>query len=780
MQLWMILANVLGIAVVSLFSQLPSASFSGCIILVAIVSYFNRYTRVASAFLLGVMWAVLYGHQLLEKQLPEDWQGKELLLTGVVQGLPDSYHRGAQVVQRFDIAIQQLCHQKHCRYTSGLAKLSWYESTTSRLIATQPVSAHIQPGQTLRLLVKLKQPWGSASEGSFDYQSWLISRGFVATGYVRHSSENALLSTEHSVDLWRWRLAETLDQQFSHLTHLAFIKALLLGDKRDVTQQQWETFKNTGAIHLLIISGLHIGLIAALAFYVGRLFCFIFFRHQSPEMFGSVFAIVAALFYAAMAGFSLPTQRALIMVCVWMMATIYHRNLSPVMGLLIALWLCLLLDPLAVTTASFWLSFAAVAVILYGVIGRKQKNHTLMMRWISQYLVFIGLMPVMAVMLAQISVLTPIANLILLPIFSFIIVPLNFIAVVVFTVSESAGGQLWQIVDWLLSYCLSFLQYLSNLRFSVLYIAAVPKTLVVLSVVAVIVLLLPRGIPGRWLGLLLLLPIILYEPERPAVGEIALTVLDVGQGLSVVVETHQHTLVYDLGPAFSETFTTAQSTVLPYLRSRGINQVDHLMISHNDLDHAGAWQYFLNTISVQQMSYGETSSAYPVAARPCRAGDKWQWDGVQFEVVFPDEDFFSTKSNNQSCVLLITAGQQRFLLTGDIEGLAEGYLLRQVNNLVANVVVAPHHGSTTSSSQGLVTAVNAEHVVFASGYRNRFRHPRPQVVKRYRDTGAAIHCTCIDGTVSFVTQNDGLAVKKHRFQNQRYWLPLYRELFHAI
>jgi competence protein ComEC len=464
------------------------------------------------------------------------------------------------------------------------------------------------------------------------------------------------------------------------------------------------------------------------------------------------------------------------MVWVFMMSIYFRRNIPPSTSLCVALLLCLINDPLAPVSLSFWLSFVAVAVLIYGVSGRISPSSGRWQLGLSQYIVFIGLLPVMAMAIGELSLVSPLVNGVAVPVFSFIIVPLNLIAFLLTMFSDAAALLIWQGLDDLLTL---FIDKLVQLNDSVIGLPVVipdlPPVLSSLAIVGGIIALLPRGMPHRYLGFLLILPLFIYQPAPLAKGDLTMTVLDVGQGLSVVVQTRQHSLIYDVGASYDDGYNMASVVLTPFLAAKGIESVDTLILSHADNDHAGGWSALVDAVAVSDVYYGEFIPDLPASAQRCRRGQRWRWDDVSFE--FINAEAVSTISsakvsaNNLSCVLKISTASQQFLLPGDIESVVEYQLVDTLaSKLKAEVLIAPHHGSGTSSSWPFIKTVQPLHVVFSSGYRNRFAHPRDNISNRYEQMGANIHQTNRHGAITFkVVAGELLTPAHYRRINQRYW-----------
>lgn len=808
MRSWMIMLS-LGILVVSYVPELPS-KIQFCAVLLSllalIVSWrlYNGKVKslaifypLAVSFLVGLVWAILYGYQLVGHQIPGQWEKKDLWVEGYVTGLAKSYQSTgfdgkSQTVTRFDFRLdkpacrESSSNQKHCFNNMNLLRLKWFDKDS------------IKPGQRWRLLVRLKKPSGLANPGGFDYQSWLITQGYSATGYVRDSSLSKEPANQQAiVDRMRWDAAQAIDKRTANLDNKGLIKALIVGDKRQVTPELWQLFARTGTSHLMVISGLHVGLLAAMGFVIGRYSTLLLNWRWPADSGGAICAIVTSGIYSAAAGFTLPTQRALTMVTIWMLALLMRRQISTTTSITAALCICLIIDPLAAASLSFWLSFGAVLFILFSVTGRKSDpvTHSLRQKvkvlWISQWVVFVGLLPLLAILLGSVSLISPIANLILVPLFSLLIVPITMIGAIALWLGLKSGldgGELaqglWTVADWLLGSGINYLYWLDrHLSSATVYLTAQPLPLTLLAMCGAAVLLMPKGMPLKTLGVLLLFPIFFHRPEPIAAGDVRLTVLDVGQGLSILVETQGHRLLYDTGASVGDKFSAVSSSVMPVLRHFGISSIDTVVLSHSDNDHAGGYRELSDKVSVTGVLYGEEIPGLPVMRAPCSYPGKWYWDGVLFEFIYPYNYLFkldskpafyraNLKSNNRSCVLRITAGDTRFLLPGDIEKKIETLLIdRQLAKLPAEVLIAPHHGSSTSSSEAFIRAVKASHVVFSSGYKNQFRHPTEAVENRYQKSGAVLHNTADSGAIIFRMKNGQLQdVIRYKETKRRYWL----------
>ncbi|WP_416336519.1 DNA internalization-related competence protein ComEC/Rec2 [Dechloromonas sp. A34] len=479
---------------------------------------------------------------------------------------------------------------------------------------------------------------------------------------------------------------------------------------------------------------------------------------------GLLAACTAAMLYALLAGFAVPAQRTLYMLMVAALAMLSGRIVAPSRTLLLGLLVVLLIDPWAVLAAGFWLSFGAVGALLYvgsAKIGRGRGWRERLGAWGGvQWAATLASLPVLLLVFQQFSLVSPLANAVAIPVISFIVTPLALLGALVPWWPIAAVAHL--AMDWLML----FLDWCAT--WPVWQAPAPPLWAAVAAGLGVALCLLPRGMPGRAIGLFLLAPALFWPVDRPAPGEAWITVLDVGQGLASVVRTRDHTLIYDPGPLYSAESDAGQRVVVPYLRRLGINRVDLLMVTHRDSDHAGGSASVQSALTVDAIR----SSVPEIPGEPCLAGQGWNWDGVLFEVLHPvaEQATARQKTNHHSCVLRVTAGDKRMLLTSDIEAADEAALLaRYPGQLAADVLLVPHHGSRTSSTPAFLDAVAPASAVIPVGYRNRFGHPKSEVLERYAAREIPLWRTDRDGAVEIRLAVGGLALSGWRAQYRRYW-----------
>ncbi|MCU7846034.1 MAG: DNA internalization-related competence protein ComEC/Rec2 [Candidatus Thiodiazotropha sp. (ex Monitilora ramsayi)] len=754
-----LIAFVAGATLFHFSDNLPSIWW---IALLLPIPWMWRYPwmRLPVALFAGACWSLLYVSFQLDQQLPASLEGKNLLVEGIIDSLPQQ--RGDLL--RFHLRITQLTDEAGQPVDLDMIRLNWYRASQT-----------VEPGQAWRFLVRLKRPRGMQNPAGFDYERWLFSQGIQATGYVRDRDGTRLESKYDGffqLDLLRASIAARLDSIVQDSQSAALIKALTIGDRRGLESEDWRVFTNTGTSHLIAISGLHIGLVAGWLLFLGQ---WLWRRSERLSLrlpalrAGAFIGLLGAVIYAALSGFALPTQRALVMLAVALGGMMLGREISHARSLSVALFLVVLIDPLAPLSAGFWLSFGAVALILLAVDGRVMgdKGWRQMLR--VQASVTIGLMPLLFIFFGEASVLAPMVNLLLVPWFALVLVPLSLLGLPL-TFLPDLAGPWYAVVTYLMSHTFGLLTWVSESPLTTIQLAHLPSATWLLATLGGILLLAPLGVPGRVLGLLLICPVALIEPERPAEGEVWFTMLDVGQGLACVIETSDHLLVYDTGPAYASGFNAAESAVLPYLDARDWRQIDRLIVSNGDQDHAGGLASILKMIPVREVISGE--SLAPLATRACRAGESWSWNSVDFSFLHPEAEDQFRNSNNRSCVLKVSNGVWTLLLPGDIEAEAERLLvLRHADNLKAHIVVAPHHGSKTSSGNAFVRATDPTWVLFSSGYKNRYGFPRPEVVERWLSIGADTLSSARHGAVNFRLKKESrtTAPQLFRQKNARYW-----------
>jgi competence protein ComEC len=709
--------------------------------------------KLPAAFVFGLAWALGLAAWRWHEALPADLERRDLLVEGAVLDVPEAVERGI----RFGFRPEAVLSPPGAALPSRI-RLSWPQSPP-------PVKA----GQRWRLHVRLKRPHGFFNPGGMDYELWLFSQGIRAAGYVRESADNRLLAEAPALSLaaWRQALFDRLTQALAGRDMAGVVAALAMGEESAITGGQWEVFRRTGTAHLVAISGSHISLVAGLVYWLAHRACAgLGLMRLPPSSVAAVLACLAAWLYAALSGFAVPAQRALAMICVASLGLAAQRNVRPAPTLSLALLAVVLYDPLAVLSAGFWLSYGAVALILLAVAGRLGRPGWWRESWTVNWATCLGLAPLLLFFFQQVSLVSPLANLLAVPAVGVALTPLCLAGALLLGVHPPSGEAVLRLAETLLEYVWIALQWLSGLPWAQWSHPSPPAWALPFALAGAALLLAPKGIPARWLGLVLLLPAMTLAPRPPAAGQFRLTLLDVGQGLAATVQTHGHVLVFDAGPSFGKTFDTGAAVVEPFLRRQGVDALDMLVVSHGDNDHIGGAASLLKRFPVAQALSSVPARLPEAHAAECLAGQSWEWDGVRFDMLSPLDA--AGGENDRSCVLRVSAAAGSALLTGDIEQAAERRLAERYGAaLKADILIAPHHGSKTSSSPGFLDLVRPACVLVPSGYLNRYGFPHPDVLRRYQAAGAQVYNTASAGAVS--VEPGASPPSAYRDTDGKYW-----------
>lgn len=728
----------------------------------------------------GFICAMLHAGIKLSGQIDPAIENDNIILTGRVVSLP----RLRLSATRFEFETATIEHAGVISQQSIKILLNWYRKDVS-----------VQPGEHWRLHARLKRPYGFSNPGSFDYEAWLFQRGINATGYVVNHYGNTLL--QNSPDNLSATDAGIYINYMRHLlrTHIYqldignfeknFLLALGIGDRGGITSEQSRILRQTGTSHLLAISGLHISFIAGLFAIIGR--CLWSLSIVLPQYLASQrFAIFAGLLggfiYAALAGFSIPTQRAFLMLAVGMLLFFFNRRFASTDIVALALLSVLLIDPLATMSHSFWLSFMAVMLIFYGMTCRV---HTHISKWYRiwwhlgrvQYVIVIGLLPIVVLYFQQYPLVSFFANIVAIPYITLIVIPCTLIGIILCNFAAPVGDFFLHIAGDALLFFWPFLEYLAALEFNLWHFIRPSKLSFIIAFVGVLIILLPKGCPARWIGVFYLLPLLFPQQINPENNNFQLTQLDVGHGLATVIQTSAHALIYDTGDNFSKYFNIGEAVLLPFLRHKRISP-DILIISHGDRDHIGGHHAILkNYPEIRVITSVKDKINHPYVT-DCVQGMRWHWDGIDFEILSPPGHIDGIvpvyRGNDSSCVLKIGNKKHSVLLPGDIERPAEMRLTRDLpDKLSAKVMIAPHHGSMTSSAISFIDIVKPEAVIFSVGYRNRFGLPNPNIISRYESRQVKILNTARDGALSFKFEGDDMHISSYRRRNWRFWMNEY-------
>jgi competence protein ComEC len=707
--------------------------------------------------LLGFGLAGLHAAASLAQQLTPALEGTELLLVGTVIELPQIEARRTRF--RFEVEDAAVASLRGERL-----QLSWYDDYGAK---TPGRRLHLRAGERWQLRAKLRAPRGLRNPGGFDMERHALASRTAATGYVRVPDTARRLAQGAGIDAWRETMSRTIAVRVPDASS-RFVRALALGDTSGLADADWAVLRANGLTHLIAISGFHVGLAAGFFALLARglwwLWPGLARRWPLPLAAGAA-AAGGALVYAAVAGFALPTVRTLLMIAVVVAARLWRRHQGAADALALAAVAVLLVDPLSVLGAGFWLSFAGVAWLLWCM--PQALAHPLREFVGAQGVATLGLLPLTVVLFGQASLAGPFANLVAVPWWSLVVVPLALLGTGCEAVASGLGEWPWRLSAWAFDLSWPLFETLARSPFALWWLAESRWFALPLALLGAFWLLLPRGVPGKSLAVLLWLPLLWPDTRPPRDGEAEIVMIDVGQGLSMLVRTRSHALLYDMGPKVEEGFDAGERAVVPTLRALGIARLDVAMLSHGDNDHAGGLQAVREALPIGRV-LGAVGDDVP-GTRDCTAGMRWRWDGVDFEVLHPGIHFPYLR-NESSCVLRVGTAHGSALLTGDIGEVVERKLVHeQAHWLRVDVVGIGHHGSRGSSDPLFVAATGARIALASAGFGNRFRHPAPDVVERWRDAGADVQVSADSGAVRVRMQRGGLERRGERQTDRRPW-----------
>jgi len=710
-------ALALGLLALRLLPELPTTGWL-IAMLVLVLMLLPFRTSPLAFFLLGLSWACFSAQWALDDRLPPALDGQTRWLEGRVIGLPQQTGTGV----RFDLADSR---SRNARLPKRI-RVSWHGGP------------EVRSGERWRLAVTLKRPSGLLNFHGFDQEAWLLALRIGATGSVKDGER--LSPARHA---WRDTVRQRLiavDAQGRE----AGLAALVLGDGSGLAAEDWQVLQDTGTVHLLVISGQHIGLLAGLIYgLVALLARYGFWPRMWPWLpWACGLAFASALGYGLLAGFGVPVQRACVMVGLVLLWRLRFRHLGFWWPLLLALNGVLILEPLASLQPGFWLSFTAVAVLILAFGGRLGPWGVWQAWTRPQWLIAIGLLPVLLVLGLPISVSAPLANLVAVPWISLVVLPLALLGTAMLPLPYLGEGLLW-LAGGALDALFLGLAWLAG-QAPAWIPADVPLGYWLISLMGAVLLLLPKGVPFRLLGWPMLL-LAVFPPREPVPhGRVEVVQLDVGQGQSLILRTRHHTLLYDAGLR-SGTVDLGARVVLPSLKKLGVESLDMMLLSHADADHAGGAAAVARGVPIKRVVGGETEGLPAfLGAQPCISGEQWEWDGVSFELWQWSE---AINGNPKSCVLQVQANGERLLLTGDIDRAAERAFLDSPLAVRTDWLQAPHHGSRSSSSWPFLRRLAPTSVLISRGRGNAFGHPHPQVVERYETLGSQLYDSAEHGAV---------------------------------
>ncbi|TWG90136.1 competence protein ComEC [Luteimonas sp. J16] len=720
----------------------------------------GRWLRPAGALAAGFALFGLHAGQALDRQLPPGLERTDVELAGRVVGLPDVEPQRTRFLFRVDPDAAQPAALR-----GRLLRLAWYDDRDGTP-ATRPA---LEPGSRWRLSARVRAPRGLRNPGWYDGERQALAARITATGYVRDREPWQRLHGASGIDGWRDRIAGRIDAATGRPSS-RFLRALALGDTRRLGDRDWEILRATGLTHLIAISGFHVGLVAgffALA-VAGAWWLLPWLGRWLPRpQAAACGALVGAAGYAAVAGFALPTVRTVLMIAVVVLARLWRRPMGVLDSLALAAVALVLADPLAVLAAGFWLSFAGVAWLAWCLPAVGPRTPVVRGFLAAQWVATLGLLPLTAVLFGQASLAGPLANLVAIPWWSLVVVPLALAGTGLEALHPDWGGPAWRLAAACFDLSWPLFERLAAGPAALWWLPEARWFALPLSLLGAFWLLLPRGVPGKALSTLLFLPLLWPDRALPREGEVELVMFDVGQGTSVLVRTARHAFLYDAGPAVPEGFDAGERVVVPALHALGVRRLDGVVVSHGDADHAGGY-------AALRRSYpgGPVFAARDAGiegAAPCLSGSRWVADGVEFRFLHPGLHFPSLR-NDSSCVLQVRSAHGAALLAGDVGQVVERMLVHDHGDaLRSEAVLVAHHGSGGSSDPAFVSATRPRVALVSAGHGNRFGHPRADVLQRWTRTGADVPVTARVGAVRVRLRAGGAEVEARRRAEPRLW-----------
>ena len=818
-------------AILALFLPIVPALFYIVLLLALVVALFIAKKYVFTGLLLGCCWILWQGFHYqtmltVNKLAKSELHAKSHIIEAEVLTLHTAkqgfkFPQGASknsskknALLRFNVKVVRFDYQTLKQ--PFIIRLSWKNA-----------NLFIQQGNYVRLHVRLKPAHGLANTGSFNYQLWLRAQQIVATGYVLNGkNKNKSKSENKNENQITRNILSFRQQQLNRLTKILpqhslspLLIALALGEKRYITPAQWQVLTATGTQHLIAISGLHLGLVATSIFLLVLLVVRIIplphwplsllfttrinnqLSQQNVNFYAIAVSLLVTFIYALLAGFAIPTLRALFMLNLYWLARLLAIKVSLQRWLLLVVFFVLITSPMSVLSASFWLSFYAVLVIFLllwrchswlSITMPVDKKTSYFKQLKRKIIVFIKglfvlqlglslfLLPITILFYQKISIVAFAANIIAVPWMSFTAIPLSLFAILIMPFSESLALTLFNLCLQSLDVLWQWLTFLAQQPWSLYSLSLLQSSfIIVLILLLALVFFLNISLRYCFYGVPILLALFvnfLWGDE----ADWQVNVFDVGHGLAVVIEKNHHVIIYDVGAQYSSGFNISDAVLLPYLQQRGIKHIDKVFISHNDNDHVGALTALVQKIPIDELIYNQQFKAplrvsysqdrIKISQSACLQGQNAQWQGLRIQQLWPTRQV--AENNDDSCVIKISDAKQSVLLTGDIskkveKRLVEGALTKQT--LTADVLIAPHHGSKSASSSTFLQAVSPQYAIFSSGYLNRWHMPVRSVVMNYRKLGIETLNTAENGMINVQISTDQLSLSTYRDDLFPYW-----------
>jgi competence protein ComEC len=705
----------------------------------------------------GIALACWRGGAAMDARLPRELEGMDVHIVGSIADLP----LVRDDATGFVMTIESATLGESTLSLHGRLRVNWYDDAPS-----------VPPCSRWQLIVRLKRPRGLMNPGGADGERSALERGIVATGYVRDDPDNRLLDAGHCIDGVRAAISSAIAARVDDTRDAALLQAFAVGDIRGLTPRDWAVARSNGIPHLLAISGFHVGVAAVFGVWLARWFYMLWpaLALRIPRLpVQAASALLVAGVYSALAGFGLPTVRTLLMIAVVALARALRRAPNGMQSLALALFVVLLFDPLCVLAAGFWLSFVGVAFLMVCMTNRGDGLRGFVQELTStQLLMTVSLLPLTMWFFGQASLVGALSNLVAVPFVSFVIVPCTLASMVLLGICPPLASPVLWLAGHLAHAQWWLLDEMATWPGALWYLPEVRLWALLLAMLGALWLFMPKGVPVRWLGGLLFLPLLLPIRDLPVRGGFQLWALDVGQGLSVLVRTEHHALVYDAGARFPSDFDMGEVAVLPSLHALGVRKLDLLIASHADNDHSGGIPAVAAEYPQAERYSGE-SERLTLPMKPCAAGQSWSWDGVTLSVL--PSGAANGPANDRSCVLLVEGRGGRALLTGDITSRIEPTVLAALPPGPPLVLTVPHHGSRTSSSAAFLAGTEPVLALISSGWRNRFHHPHPLIVKRYEEAGIPWLNSSTSGAIEVVFPPDAppYVAARWRQRQSRYW-----------